>query len=62
VIGDSIIKGHTVHNDELVIEAATGHGFSLITRINRRLQDTKKAFNPKIGKIKQEHIVILHRR
>lgn len=61
VIGDSIIKGHTVHNDALVSEAAIAHGFSFITRITRRLQDTRKAFNPKIGKIKEEHIVILQR-
>ena len=27
--------------------------------MQRRLLDTRKAFNPSIGKVKQEHIVIL---
>ena len=62
VIGDSILKGQRVRNDQLLVEAATENGFSLVTSIDRRLQDTKKAFNPKIGKIKKEHVVILKAR
>jgi site-specific DNA-methyltransferase (cytosine-N4-specific) len=61
VVGDSIIHGETVQNDELVIETATTHGFELIDSLGRRLQDTKKSFNPKIGKIKEENIIILRR-
>jgi len=59
VIGDSIIKGEKIKNDEVLIEAATGHGFVLEANINRHLQTTRKSFNPKIGKIRDEHIVIL---
>ena len=58
VIGDSTIRGETVKNDELLIEIAEDIGFSLEANINRNLQATKKSFNPKIGKIKDEHIVI----
>ncbi len=59
VIGDSVIKGNKVKNDELLIEAAREHGFILEANINRNLQATRKSFNPKIGKIRDEHIVIL---
>ena len=59
VIGDSTIKGETIKNDQLLIDVATSLGFRLEANINRRLQDTKKHFNPSIGKIKEEHIVIL---
>lgn len=59
VIGDSTIRGETVKNDELIIEIAEDIGFRLEANINRRLQATKKSFNPRIGKIKNEHIVIL---
>lgn len=59
VLGDSTIKGKAVKNDELLIEIAEDIGFSLEANINRNLQATKKSFNPKIGKIKDEHIVIL---
>lgn len=61
VVGDSIIRGDLVRNDELLIEAATAHGFSTCANFTRRLQDTRKAFNPKIGKIKDEHVVIFQR-
>lgn len=59
VLGDSTIKGKAVKNDELLIEIAEDIGFSLEANINRNLQATKKSFNPKIGKIKDEHVVIL---
>ena len=59
VLGDSTIRGKTIKNDELLIKIAKDIGFSLEANITRKLQATKKSFNPKIGKIKDEHIVIL---
>lgn len=59
VIGDSTLKGEIVKNDELLIEVAREVGFQTEANLNRRLQATKKYFNPKIGKIRDEHIVIL---
>jgi DNA modification methylase len=59
VIGDSIIKGRTVCNAELLAEIANSLGFKLEARISRRLQDTKKYFNPAIGRIKDEYVVVL---
>ena len=59
VIGDSILKGKTIENDQLLIEVARENGFVLEANITRNLQATKKYFNPAIGKIRDEHIVIL---
>lgn len=61
VIGNSIIRGERVNNEELVIRAAARQGFALEASIGRRLQDARKSFNPSIGKIKEERIVILRR-
>lgn len=59
VIGDSTIKGEIIRNDELLVDVSTNLGFQVEANISRRLQDTKKYFNPAIGKIKEEHIVVL---
>lgn len=59
VIGDSTLKGRKVRNDHLIIETAERNGFALEASIPRRLQSGKKSFNPSIGSIRQEHIVIL---
>ena len=61
VVGDSKIRGELVRNDHLVVEAARGAGFELHAGIRRRLQTTKRAFNPKIGRIKEERILVLRR-
>lgn len=62
VVGDSVIAGTRYNNANTMAAAAAQHGFVEVARIERRLQDTKKAFNPVIGKIKQEHILILQNR
>ena len=62
VIGDSILKGEVVHNDQLLSEVATEHNYSLEANMTRHMQDSKKSFNPAIGKVKDEHIVILRNR
>ncbi len=62
VVGDSIIGGRRYNNADTMANAAAAHGFTEVARIERRLQDTKKAFNPVIGKIRQEHILILQNR
>ena len=62
VIGDSILKGEVVHNDQLLSEVAVERNYSLEANMTRRLQDSRKSFNPAIGKVKDEHIVILQNR
>ncbi|HYG78801.1 MAG TPA: hypothetical protein VD861_00355, partial [Pyrinomonadaceae bacterium] len=59
VVGHSTLKGQVVNNAELISDAASTQGFREVCRFERRMQDTKKAFNPAIGKIKHEQIVVL---
>ena len=58
VVGNSIIRGHTYDNAEVLKNAAVAAGFTEVATLSRNLKDTAKTFNPKIGKIKTEKIVI----
>lgn len=59
VIGDSTVRGERIKNDELLIEVGQEVGFKVEANIPRTLQSSRKSFNPAIGRIKQESIVIL---
>lgn len=59
VVGNSTLKGQTFNNADIISEAARPAGFREMMRITRTMQATKKAFNPAIGKIKHEEILIL---
>ena len=59
VIGNSVIRGETIQNNELLIEVAESVGYKSMASIKRTIKKTKKSFNPSIGKIHDEHIVIL---
>jgi len=59
VVGESTVKGKRIDNAALISGASRTCGFSEVLRIDRTLQSTKKAFNPAIGKIKTEKILIL---
>jgi site-specific DNA-methyltransferase (cytosine-N4-specific) len=59
VVGNSTIRGTNVNNADVISSAAATAGFVECARFTRRLQDTKKAFNPAIGKIKTEYILVL---
>lgn len=58
VIGDSILKGRAIKNNEVIKEAAKKTPFDFVTEFERNLNLRKKSFNPKIGNIKTEKIVI----
>ena len=58
VIGDSILKGRNIHNNEILKEAAKNTPFKFVTEFTRNLNLRKKSFNPKIGNIKTEKIVV----
>lgn len=62
VIGNSRIKGRNINNADLIAKTATKHGLKEVARIPRRMLDSKKSFNPAIGKIKTEQILILQNR
>jgi DNA modification methylase len=59
VVGDSTIRGERVDNADIIAEAGKLEGFREVARPTRLMQATKKAFNPVIGKIKEEKILIL---
>jgi DNA modification methylase len=59
VVGDSTIRSERINNADLIAAAGNCEGFSEVARPSRILQTTKKAFNPVIGKIKDEKILIL---
>jgi len=59
VVGNSTLKGETFNNADIISDAGRSVGLRETMRINRTMQSTKKAFNPVIGKIKQEQILVL---
>ena len=59
VVGDSIIRGKKIDNASLIVDTAADCGYEKVARLQRTIQATKKAFNPSIGKIKEESILIL---
>ena len=59
VVGSSTIAGRSFDNGTLLTEIARQLGYVSDARLSRRMLDTKKAFNPVIGKIKTEDILIL---
>lgn len=61
VIGDSTIDGNRIDNASLLAETGTSAGFREVMRIRRTIEPTRKAFNPKIGRIKTENILILQK-
>ena len=61
VIGDSTIDRQRIDNASLIAEAGASVGFREVARIKRTIAPTRKAFNPKIGRIKTEHILILQK-
>ena len=61
VIGDSTIDGTFIDNASLLVDAGSVEGFKEVKRINRTIAPTRKTFNPRIGKIKTEKILILQK-
>lgn len=61
IIGDSTVRKETIDNASLLAKAGASHGFREVARINRNIPLGRKAFNPAIGKIKAENILVLQR-
>ncbi len=62
VIGNSVIRGKTHQNAEVLGEVASQSGFAHVAKLDRNLKDTAKAFNPRIGKIKTERVMVFANR
>jgi site-specific DNA-methyltransferase (cytosine-N4-specific) len=58
VIGDSILKGRHIQNNEILKQASEHTPFKFITEFTRNLNLNRKSFNPAIGHIKKEKIVV----
>jgi site-specific DNA-methyltransferase (cytosine-N4-specific) len=61
VIGDSIIQGQVVKNNEMLAQVAEQTGYIVAADIERTINSGRKAFNPAVGKIKDEHIVVIRK-
>lgn len=61
VIGDSTVDGAHVDNASLLAAAGAGAGFREAARIARTIAPTRKSFNPSIGRIRTENILILQK-
>ena len=61
VIGDSTIDRKHIDNASLLAKAGASAGIREVARIKRTIAATRKAFNPKIGRIKTENILILQK-
>lgn len=59
VVGDSTLRGQRINNAELISGAGASAGFREVAKLQRTMQSSKKSFNPTIGKIKSEDILIL---
>ena len=61
LIGNSRIRGTYVDNAALLTRVAQEHGFRLRARFPRQIPSTRKAFNPVLGSIKSEALLIFQR-
>lgn len=61
VVAPSRIHGRLVDNVALLEGAASSHGFSLLTVVNRNVPSTRKAFNPAHARTNVESIAVFGR-
>ena len=61
VVGRSIISGRVIDNAELIKNIGAKHDLVLVADIKREIAATKKSFNLKYGKIKEESILIFRK-
>jgi site-specific DNA-methyltransferase (cytosine-N4-specific) len=59
IVGDSTLRGQRIENAQLIKEVGETTGFIETARLSRTMLSSKKSFNPAIGKIKTEDILIL---
>jgi site-specific DNA-methyltransferase (cytosine-N4-specific) len=58
LMGRSIVHGKTIDNSSLLKRAAEANGFLQVARVERRINQTRKAFNPVLSTINQESIML----
>jgi site-specific DNA-methyltransferase (cytosine-N4-specific) len=58
LVGRSIIHGKVIDNAASLEKAAAPNGFRKVARVERRILQTRKSFNPTVSTINQESIVV----
>ena len=58
LIGRSIIRGRRIDNALLLEKAALSNGFSKIARVERKIPQSQKTFNPAVSTINEESVVV----
>lgn len=58
LVGRSIIRGRRIDNAYLLEKAALSKGFSKIARVERKIPQSQKTFNPVVSTISEESVVI----
>ena len=58
LIGRSVIHGKTIDNAALLEQAAAPNGFRRVAKVERKIPQTRKSFNPAVSTINQESVVI----
>lgn len=58
LVGRSVVHGKTIDNSSLLKRAAETNGFLQVAKVERRINQTRKAFNPVVSKINQESILL----
>ena len=61
IVGRSIISGRVIDNGELITKIGTNKGLELVADITREIAATKKSFNLKYGRIKEENILVFRK-
>lgn len=61
VVGRSIISGRIIDNGKLIRDIGENHRLHLVADITREIDATKKSFNLKYGKIKEENILVFRK-
>lgn len=61
VVGRSIISGRVIDNAALIQDIGEKHDLTLVADITREIAATKKSFNLKYGKIKEENILVFRK-
>ena len=61
VVGRSVIQGREIDNARIVAAAGAEHEFVLLGTAERSIPTTRKAFNPRHGRINREQILVFQR-
>ena len=61
VVGRSVIAGAVVNNANLISAVAQSNGFSRVGQVTRDILSSRKTFNPTVGKIKTESLLVFEK-